>query len=42
MHALGVELRTGIHTGECELLGDKIAGIAVPHECSDLSRRRAE
>jgi class 3 adenylate cyclase len=29
MHSLGVELRTGIHTGECELLGEKIAGIAV-------------
>ena len=29
MHSLGVELRTGIHTGECELLGDRIAGIAV-------------
>jgi class 3 adenylate cyclase len=26
---LGLELRTGIHTGECELAGDKIAGIAV-------------
>jgi class 3 adenylate cyclase/esterase/lipase len=29
MRALGLELRTGVHTGECELLGDKIAGIAV-------------
>jgi class 3 adenylate cyclase/alpha-beta hydrolase superfamily lysophospholipase len=29
MHALGVALRTGVHTGECELLGDRIAGIAV-------------
>ena len=29
MHALGVELRTGVHTGECELLGDTIAGITV-------------
>ncbi len=26
---LGLELRAGIHTGECELLGTKIAGIAV-------------
>jgi class 3 adenylate cyclase len=24
-----LELRSGIHTGECELIGDKIAGIAV-------------
>jgi class 3 adenylate cyclase/esterase/lipase len=29
VHALGLELRIGIHTGECELLGDKVAGIAV-------------
>jgi pimeloyl-ACP methyl ester carboxylesterase len=25
----GVEVRAGVHTGECELLGDKIAGVAV-------------
>lgn len=29
VHSLGLELRTGIHTGECELAGDKLAGIAV-------------
>jgi class 3 adenylate cyclase len=26
---LGLELRAGLHTGECELIGDKVAGIAV-------------
>jgi class 3 adenylate cyclase len=26
---LGLELRAGLHTGECELFGDKVAGIAV-------------
>jgi class 3 adenylate cyclase len=26
---LGVDVRCGLHTGECELRGDKIAGIAV-------------
>ena len=26
---LGLELRIGLHTGECEKLGDKVAGIAV-------------
>ena len=26
---LGLDLRAGLHTGECELLGDKVAGIAV-------------
>jgi pimeloyl-ACP methyl ester carboxylesterase len=26
---LGLKLRTGLHTGECELIGDDVAGIAV-------------
>ena len=26
---LGIEIRVGIHTGECELLGDDIGGLAV-------------
>jgi class 3 adenylate cyclase len=26
---LGIELRTGLHTGECELIGDSVGGIAV-------------
>ena len=25
----GIEIRAGIHTGECELLGDDVAGMAV-------------
>jgi pimeloyl-ACP methyl ester carboxylesterase len=25
----GLEVRAGVHTGECELLGEKVAGIAV-------------
>ena len=25
----GLEVRAGVHTGECELFGDKVAGIAV-------------
>jgi class 3 adenylate cyclase len=29
VRALGIELRAGLHTGECELLGDDIGGIAV-------------
>jgi pimeloyl-ACP methyl ester carboxylesterase/class 3 adenylate cyclase len=28
-HGLGVEVRAGLHTGECELRGDDLAGIAV-------------
>ncbi len=27
--SLGFEVRTGIHTGECEVMGDDLAGIAV-------------
>ncbi len=26
---LGIEIRAGLHTGECEVIGDDIAGIAV-------------
>src|SRR2546426_825221 len=26
---LGVEIRAGLHTGECELMGDDVGGIAV-------------
>jgi class 3 adenylate cyclase len=26
---LGLEVRAGLHTGECEILGDKIGGVAV-------------
>jgi class 3 adenylate cyclase len=26
---IGLEVRAGVHTGECELVGDKIAGLAV-------------
>ena len=27
--AQGIELRTGVHTGECEIIGEKLGGIAV-------------
>jgi class 3 adenylate cyclase len=26
---LGIEVRSGVHTGECEIRGDKLAGLAV-------------
>ena len=29
VRGLGLELRAGVHTGECEVVGDKLAGIAV-------------
>jgi class 3 adenylate cyclase len=27
--ALGIEIRAGLHTGECEVIGDDVAGMAV-------------
>ena len=29
VRSLGIEIRAGLHTGECELMGDKVGGIAV-------------
>ena len=29
MHDLGLSIRAGLHTGECELADGKVAGIAV-------------
>ena len=29
LRELGLEVRAGLHTGECEVIGDKITGIAV-------------
>ena len=29
VHEIGVDLRIGLHTGECDVVGDKLRGIAV-------------
>jgi class 3 adenylate cyclase len=29
VHTLGIRMRAGLHTGECERIGDKLSGIAV-------------
>ena len=29
MHAIGVDVRVGVHIGECEVVGDKLRGITV-------------
>jgi class 3 adenylate cyclase len=29
VRSLGLEVRTGLHTGECQVAGSKVAGIAV-------------
>lgn len=38
VRALGVEVRVGLHTGECEVIGDDIGGIAV-HKAARVSAR---
>jgi class 3 adenylate cyclase len=29
MRSLGIEIRAGVHPGECERIGEKFAGIAI-------------
>jgi class 3 adenylate cyclase len=29
LRSLGIEIRAGLHTGECEVMGDKLGGIAM-------------
>jgi class 3 adenylate cyclase len=29
VRSLGIEVRAGLHTGECEVMGEKLAGISV-------------
>jgi len=29
LHSVGIEVRAGLHTGECEVMGEKVGGIAV-------------
>jgi class 3 adenylate cyclase len=29
VHELGIQIRAGLHTGECEIVGDDVAGLAV-------------
>jgi class 3 adenylate cyclase len=38
---LGIQIRAAIHTGECELLGDDIGGIAVHIAARILGQARA-
>ena len=33
---LGLEVRAGLHTGECEIVGEKLSGLAV-----NIGRRRS-
>jgi class 3 adenylate cyclase len=41
LRALGLEVRVGLHTGECELLGQDIGGIAVHIAARVLTQARA-
>jgi class 3 adenylate cyclase len=38
----GLQIRVGLHTGECELVGDRIRGIAVHIAARVLARAEAE
>lgn len=38
---LGIELRAGLHTGECEIIGDKVGGIAVHIGARVMSKAEA-
>jgi class 3 adenylate cyclase len=35
---LGLDVRAGLHTGECELIGDKVGGVAV-HVCARVAAK---
>ncbi|HYY32146.1 MAG TPA: adenylate/guanylate cyclase domain-containing protein [Gaiellaceae bacterium] len=37
---LGLEVRAGLHTGECELIGEKVGGLAV-HTCARVAAQAA-
>jgi pimeloyl-ACP methyl ester carboxylesterase len=39
VRSLGIEVRAGLHTGEIELRGTDIGGIAVPHRSTRLGTR---
>jgi pimeloyl-ACP methyl ester carboxylesterase len=38
---LGIELRAGLHTGECELIGEKVGGLAVHIGARVMARAEA-
>ena len=42
VQALGIEVRAGLHTGECEVRGEDIGGIARAHRCAGERAGRAE
>jgi class 3 adenylate cyclase len=42
VHALGIAIRTGVHTGECELVDDGIGGIAVHIAARVMAKARAD
>jgi class 3 adenylate cyclase len=42
VRTLGLEIRTGIHAGECELVGDTVGGIAFHIGARVMARARAD
>lgn len=41
VQALGIEVRSGLHTGECEVRGDDIGGIGVAEAEAAIERLAA-
>lgn len=41
VRSLGLQVRAGVHTGECELVGEKVGGIAVHIGARVMSQARA-
>ena len=39
VHALGIDVRAGVHTGECEVVDGKVGGIAVHIHVADCAER---
>ena len=42
VRTLGLEIRTGLHAGKCELLGDEVGGITVHIGARVMARARAD
>jgi class 3 adenylate cyclase len=42
MHNMGIEIRSGLHTGEVEIIGEDLGGISVHTACRIMANARAD
>jgi class 3 adenylate cyclase len=42
VHDLGIEIRSGLHTGEVEIIGDDVGGISVHVAARIVANARAD